>query len=1477
MEEELGVFGPVNLGAEPLDLVRKFAPVSSGKPESAVDTFYKLMNESIPQQGQTFSYVNTRNLDMSGKYPKVYATLDNEEFYAKRQGTLEKLGNGVAKFAGIAGSTFVNGTAGLVYGVADWARTGEFKSVFDNAVTRELNDFNNEYLETTFANYKTERERNGEWWEPENLFTANFLADNIIKNLGFAAGAFAGGFAWSGAFKAIGLTSRLVAQGRSMAAAADAAVASANVLPQTQRLSAINTALNQLGASTKLATGRALMGAERGIVATFGAAGEAGIEALNSSQEYRASLIDKYIADRGYAPQGQDLIDINKSAESVGKTVYGLNIGLLTASNFIQLPKIFSSTFKGEKSIVNDLAFKGGKYTSALPEKGIARSFYKARNIAGLAFNTTEALEEASQYAASVGTQNYFSKIEETGDASILNDLFFKGAKEALSTDEGLLNFFIGGVSGAIMTSGIPTLGRTGAIKERGFTGYGGQQEKFRNEAIDIFNKSLIKDKLKDSAKVINASERIQQERAQKIAEGDVSAAKDLEFDFLFGTVLNRAKYTSTEFINQELDELRALARTEEGFLQLQEEGYAYSTDTRQSFLNRLQTIENQSVFIDKAYQDINLKYKGVLDKDGNPVYSSASINKLTYAASKIFDYDTRIPSLNNKLITAGVNTAELFSDVILSGTPTKEAVDKALVDITSKESINEDELTQDLFELVEMGMKRKKFIDEYKEIKENPSKFTPAQRQPDTIISEEKIGQTVKIKTKDGEKNYQIGVEYFLGKVVSYDADGKEINRFPKLTIIGQNEDGTIRIRDSKGERDINPEVLQDYKLGKVSAVANNPIASFYMENVNTIVEWNMGKDKGGIKKGRLEFDSETNQLMFTYVTKDKKGKRFVKSIAVDLKSFEPKPGFQKAMFSLGRDLTATEKSVIQRSKEKVAEVVPNTLYDLSAQDSRAQLINDYHAEVIETQAQVEKTIKQKKADIITIEQELDKINKVIEKGGDDARAKKGTKLKSSVRKALDAAMRLSRAKEDLLQEIANLEAQREDGELILAYLQDAAQNISELSGDSKSIIDQLEFETELLKESIEENGKQIGALTKLANEFEDTLDSAIGFLRNLVDQFQINYPKVPTILGVEFNEFLKVNPNFLKIKPNYISDLRELERLIAEAEDMDIFPNEEKLAELVAKIKSIKETLNTDANELMFKEALLAKMKKAYQEYQASGIEEEKLMRDDVLKKQILGTADNDNPVPSIFDNEFEIDPKKPLEIIPRATVPVDRGKPHQVRAQRFGTNFESFDDDQKRNTKGVYITSKNQDQLIPGLMDHLRTDENGINETVDPNTIIAMVMVDMSTGVPVLIGENGLPLTAEQLQDPLNNSIYQVFALESLQWSGDYDNKSMFAESVPENVRSEVRKQYAEWRSKTLKVQDLSEIHSIDVSFGFPQIAKDADGNKLYNTRTSVQNAGLPNRSLDQATHADHHVPDGSSASSHRYLCIGSIWKV
>jgi hypothetical protein len=36
-------------------------------------------------------------------------------------------------------------------------------------------------MEDSFAHYKTERERTGDWWEPANVFSGNFYLIILLK------------------------------------------------------------------------------------------------------------------------------------------------------------------------------------------------------------------------------------------------------------------------------------------------------------------------------------------------------------------------------------------------------------------------------------------------------------------------------------------------------------------------------------------------------------------------------------------------------------------------------------------------------------------------------------------------------------------------------------------------------------------------------------------------------------------------------------------------------------------------------------------------------------------------------------------------------------------------------------------------------------------------------------------------------------------------------------------------------------------------------------------------------------------------------------------------------------------------------------------------------------------------------------------------------------------------------------------------
>jgi hypothetical protein len=72
----------------------------------------------------------------------------------------------------------------FVYGIAKAAEDGKVESFYNNDLTNYLNNVTAE-MEDSFAHYKTERERTGDWWEPANVFSGNFYLIILLKNLGF--------------------------------------------------------------------------------------------------------------------------------------------------------------------------------------------------------------------------------------------------------------------------------------------------------------------------------------------------------------------------------------------------------------------------------------------------------------------------------------------------------------------------------------------------------------------------------------------------------------------------------------------------------------------------------------------------------------------------------------------------------------------------------------------------------------------------------------------------------------------------------------------------------------------------------------------------------------------------------------------------------------------------------------------------------------------------------------------------------------------------------------------------------------------------------------------------------------------------------------------------------------------------------------------------------------------------------------------
>lgn len=115
---------------------------------------------------------------------------NNQPWYAQ-------IGAGLAKGAILAGTTFLDGTVGLIFGARTAIDEGRWSGLWDNDFSKAMQAVN-EWAEQVLPNYYTKAEQEQPWYE--NIFTANFLGDKFIKNLGFTVGAF-----YSGGVTAAGL------------------------------------------------------------------------------------------------------------------------------------------------------------------------------------------------------------------------------------------------------------------------------------------------------------------------------------------------------------------------------------------------------------------------------------------------------------------------------------------------------------------------------------------------------------------------------------------------------------------------------------------------------------------------------------------------------------------------------------------------------------------------------------------------------------------------------------------------------------------------------------------------------------------------------------------------------------------------------------------------------------------------------------------------------------------------------------------------------------------------------------------------------------------------------------------------------------------------------------------------------------------------------------------------------------------------
>lgn len=689
--------------------------------------------KSQPSKGIAPEFYTANQIDNTGRYPWYMPGADNENAYGEAQSWISKAGHSIWKGLNTAGTTFLQGTAGAVAGVYKMVDDGRLASFYDNDFNRSLDAYNKR-LENSSPNYYTNKERDANWYSPSNLLTANFFWDKIVKNLGFSAGAFASGYAWTKALGMLGSLAKLSSAG----AAGELANTLEDALPKVaapDRLAKAEETIKGISDKYNSKTKYDLFSQpDRLMISTLGTIGEAGMESLQNMNQFRDQLVKDYTEKNGIRPIGTELDKINEQADHVGNWSFASNVALLSATNYIQLPKILSSSYAAEKAIANSIETNAIVHDAETGlfrgTKGFEKVLEKAKHIGQYTFAGSEAFEEGAQNVIQVGTQNYYKKKYQGKDANFLDDALGYGITQTLTTKDGIEQILIGGISGALQEAGIHNLAYEGK--------FGGniRERKERNEntekAIAAFNAYGFSKFTRESVDAVNRGIALQKEREGYVRQGDILNAKDVERDFQFNYLMPRLKYGRADLVKADLDQARTLASTPEGFAQLQKEGKASESDTRESFLARLSNFQEHLNSTTTLMKSLNSRFGGLVDRNGNKLYQDDVIEKMLYAGSKVADYETRMPLVEGQLINHGIDVRQSLQNDEAWQNTNKQIDDLQILD-TEK-----DDLKQSLNDYREMNNRRAQFLKEYSDLKQSPFKFEEKRDAEGNIINEQ-------------------------------------------------------------------------------------------------------------------------------------------------------------------------------------------------------------------------------------------------------------------------------------------------------------------------------------------------------------------------------------------------------------------------------------------------------------------------------------------------------------------------------------------------------------------------------------------------------------------------------------------------------------------------------------------------------------------------------------------------------------------
>lgn len=660
-----------------------------------------------PEVAGRINYTNNLNEDFGesiydDSLANQYQYENYQDLRGERQSWMAQIGAGLAKGAVLAGTTFLDGTLGLLIGAGTAIAEGRISGLWDNDFSRAMQAVN-EASEELMPNYYTDEERNEPWYT--NIFTSNFLGDKFLKNLGFSVGALYSGGVWSrglsGLAKGIGVITNSVNApkmittgiGATMSAVNEGrieALNNSNDWYNTQKAMLDSTLNKELGAfdiskddlENQIRLKQQLEAADEWYRQNGGKSlvkmsdGSAVDPAYAQYQKMVSTIKGQYQKLQDTKENYEQILaKMNEDKAKMGNVDLLLNLPILMASNIVQFSKFYANGYKTARKTGNIIG-RAGEYAAEMTPLGGKIAVTKSA--------LSEGLEEISQGAAAriagdyyqTDVQNFYkSKMDPEAEQETLSWIkaFAQGINETVNDGSAWEEFFIGTLTGAM---GIPGIKRK-ADGKLGIGINGGAYNEYQEYKEQMARDQEIADRLNERVKSPefvnyyqglirhNKYQGMMNDAADRGDEFEYKNAEHAQFVSDIAMFDNAGKIEDLKTLigeafdtsDENLDAIvrNTTAKTEEGELVGPYAQYAQVDPESEQIVSNFGSEESKQEMIkkltdsrDTMLESINnyVKIKNEIDINTGERLTDEQIEELTWMKSQIDDWSTRAVSV---------------------------------------------------------------------------------------------------------------------------------------------------------------------------------------------------------------------------------------------------------------------------------------------------------------------------------------------------------------------------------------------------------------------------------------------------------------------------------------------------------------------------------------------------------------------------------------------------------------------------------------------------------------------------------------------------------------------------------------------------------------------------------------------------------------------------------------------------------------